>query len=155
QAYGRAFRVEELNQTIAHAQRSDGELVARLTALQAGSADGFVADLPPARSLFWSRAADSAARADLAQEFRSPFAPGRLGRRARGLAAAAALLVLLGGMLGARIQPSHGCRRCRERICRRCSPYGTDGELCDGCYTLFFAPQKTDRALRNARVTQL
>ena len=148
QAYGRAFRVEELNQTIARAQRAGGELVARLTALQGGSAGGFVADLPPAPSLFWSRALGSGAGADLAQEFRDHFAPGRLGRDPRVFGAAAAGLVLLGGMFAARIQPSRACRRCRERICRRCSPHGTYGDVCDGCYTLFFAPEKTDRALR-------
>jgi tetratricopeptide (TPR) repeat protein len=155
QAYGRAFRVEELNQTIARAQRAGGDLVARLTALQGGSEVGFVADLPPGPGLFWSRAVDSRAGADLAQEFRGHFAPGRLGRDARVFGAVAAALVLIGGMFGARIQPSHACQRCRERICRRCSPYGTDGDVCDGCYTLFFAPEKTDRALRNARVTEL
>jgi hypothetical protein len=155
QAYGRAFRVEELNQTIAHAQRSSGELVARLTALQGGSAGGFVADLPPAPSLFWSRGLGSRAGADLAQEFRDHFAPGRLGRDPRVFGAAAAGLVLLGGMFATRIQLSHTCRRCRERICRRCSPHGTHGDVCDGCYTLFFAPEKTDRGLRAARVGEL
>ncbi len=155
QAYGRAFRVEELNQTIAHAQRAGGELVSQLTALQGGSAGGFVADLPPAPSLFWSRAFGPAAGADLAQEFRDHFAPGRLGCDPRVFGAAAAGLVLLGGMFAARIQPSHACRRCRERICRRCSPHGTYGDVCDGCYTLFFAPEKTDRGLRAARVEEL
>src|SRR4029453_1339513 len=96
QAYGRAFRVEELNQTIARAQRAGGELVARLTALQGGSAGGFVADLPPAPSLFWSRALASAAGADLAQEFRDHFAPGRLGRDAGAYAAVAAALFAIG-----------------------------------------------------------
>jgi hypothetical protein len=155
QAYGRAFRVEELNQTISHAQRADGELIARLTALQNGSATGFVADLPPAPELFWARALQSRAGADVAREFRVRFAPGRLGRDPRAFAVVAVALALVGGMLAGRIQPSRGCQRCRGRICRRCSAYGTYGEVCDGCYTLFFAPEKTDRALRAARVEEL
>jgi len=155
QAYGRAFRVEELNQTVAHAQRADGDLIARLTALQGGSANGFVADLPPPPSLFWSRAVHSGAGADLAQEFRDHFAPGRLGRDPRAFAVAAAALWLIGGWFGARIHPSRACRRCRERICVRCRPHGTSGDLCHGCYTLYFAPEKTDRVLRTARVTEL
>jgi hypothetical protein len=155
QAYGRAFQVEELNQTIARAQRAGGEQVASLTALQGGSAGGFVADLPPARALFWSRALDSTAGAGLAQEFRSHFAPGRLGRNANAYAAAAAALIALGAIAGVRVHPSRACHRCRGRICRRCNPYGTTGELCDGCYTLFLAPEKTDRTLRAARVNEL
>ena len=155
QAYGRAFRVEELNQTIARAQRANRELVARLTALQGRSANGFVADLPPAPALFWSRALRSGAGADLAQEFRDYFAPGRLGRDPRAFAVAAAALLFVGMWFGARIAPSHSCQRCGERICVRCRPHGSSGDLCDGCYTLFFAPEKTDRTLRTARVNEL
>ncbi len=155
QAYGRAFRVEDLNQTIAHAQRAGAEQVAHLTALQGGGTESFVADLPPAPSLFWSRALRSGAGADLAQEFRDHFAPGRLGRDAPAYAAVASALVLLGGLFGARIHPSRACRRCGDRICRRCGPRGGSGDLCDGCTTLFFTPEKTDRVLRAARVGAL
>jgi tetratricopeptide (TPR) repeat protein len=155
QAYGRAFRVEDLNQTIAHAQRAGGDQIARLTAMQSGGAESFVADLPPPTSLFWSRAIRSGAGADLAQEFRDHFAPGRLGRDERTYAAVAVALVLLGGVLGARVEPSRACRRCRERICGRCGPRGGSGELCDGCTTLFFTPEKTDRVLRAERVNEL
>jgi hypothetical protein len=155
QAYGRAFRVEELNQTIAHAQRAGGDLVARLTALQGGSPGGFVADLPPALSLYWSRARASSAGADVAQEFRDHFAPGRLGRDPRVFGAAVAALWLLGGVLAARLQPSHACRRCGQRICRRCSPGRNREDVCDSCHTLFFAPESTDRVMRAARVSEL
>jgi tetratricopeptide (TPR) repeat protein len=155
QAYGRAFRVEELNQTISHAQRAGGELVARLTALQGGSSGGFVADLPPAPSLFWSRALYAPIGADFAQEFRDHFAAGRLGRDPRAFAVVAAACVALGVLFGARLQPSRSCPRCRERICRRCQPRGSSREVCDGCHALFFAPEKTDRALRAARVHEL
>ena len=112
-------------------------------------------DLPPPTGLFWSRVLHSHAGADLAQEFRDHFAPGRLGRDARAYAAAAAALVLLGTALGSRAHPSRACRRCRERICRRCGPRGGSGDLCDGCTTLFFAPEKTDRTLRAERVNVL
>jgi hypothetical protein len=105
--------------------------------------------------LFWSRALRSGAGADLALEFRDHFAPGRLGRDPHAFAAAAAALVLLGGLFGARIHPSHACRRCSERICPRCTPSANAGALCDGCFTLFFAPEKTDRGLRAARVEEL
>ena len=155
QAYGRAFRVEDLNQTIAHAQRAGGEQIARLTALQSGGAESFVADLPPSPGLFWSRALGSRAGSELAQEFRDHFAPGRLGSDPRVYAAAAAGLVLLGSALGSRVQPSRACRRCRERICRRCGPRGGSGDLCDGCTMLFFTPEKTDRVLRAERVNEL
>jgi tetratricopeptide (TPR) repeat protein len=155
QAYGRAFRVEDLNQTIAHAQRAGGDQIARLTAMQSGGAESFVADLPPPTALFWKRMVRSGAGADLAQEFRDHFAPGRLGRDERTYAAVAVALVLLGGVLGARVEPSRACRRCRERICGRCGPRGGSGELCDGCTTLFFTPEKTDRVLRAERVNQL
>src|SRR5258706_495300 len=155
QAYGRAFQIEELNQTIERAQRAGGELVARLTALQGGSANGFAADLPPARELFWSHALGSGAGAELAQEFRGHFGPGRLGRDPIAYSAAAVALVLFGSPFGARIHPSRACTRCRERICQRCHRHGASGELCEGCYTLFFAPEKTDRALRAARVSEL
>lgn len=155
QAYGRAFRVEDLNQTIAHAQRAGGEQIARLTALQSGGAESFVADLPPPRDLFWSRALRSGAGASLAQEFRDHFAPGRLGRDPQVYAAAAAAIAVLGVALGARVSPSRACRRCRERICRRCGPRGGPGDLCDGCTMLFFTPEKTDRMLRAERVNEL
>ncbi len=155
QAYGRAFRVEDLNQTLARAQRANGELVSRLTALQSGGAQGFVADVPPGPSLYWSRALHAHAGADLGQEFRDHFAPGRLGRDAHAFVAAVLGLVLVGGLFGARIHPSRACRRCGERICKRCGPSGASEDLCDGCYTLFFAPEKTDRTLRAARVSEL
>ena len=155
QAYGRAFRVEDLNQAIAHAQRVGGDQIARLTALQSGGAESFVADLPPPKDVFWSRALRSGAGADLAQEFRDHFAPGQLGRDDRVYAAAVAALVLLGGVLGSRVHPSRACWRCRERICPRCGPRGGSGDLCDGCTMLFFTPEKTDRVLRAERVNVL
>jgi hypothetical protein len=154
QAYGRAFRVEDLNQTITRAQRADGELVARLTALQGGEVGGFFADLPPEPELFWRRVLHAEAGDDLSREFRARFAPGLLGRDARAFAAMAAL-VWLGAAAGARSNPSRPCRRCGDRICRRCDSHRADHELCSGCHTLFLAPEKTDRLLRVRRVNEL
>ena len=148
QAYGRAFRVEDLNQTITRAQRADGELIARLTALQGGEMGGFFADLPPASDLFWQRALGAGAGADLAREFRARFAPGWLGRDARVFFAVAALVWFAAGM-GARIHPSRSCRRCGDRICRRCDPAARRASSAR-LHTLFLAPEKTDRAAARA-----
>ena len=155
QAYGRAFQVEDLNRTIAQAQRVGGELVAQLTALQGTDTAAFVVDLPLSPSLFWLRALRSDAGSDVAQEFRAPFAPGRLGRDPRAFAAAAAAVLLLGSWFGSRIDPSRWCKRCGNRVCPRCDPQGVAGALCDGCNKLFFAPEKTDRVLRARRVNEL
>jgi hypothetical protein len=154
QAYGRAFRVEDLNQTITRAQRADGELVARLTALQGGEMGGFFPDLAPAPGLFWQRALRAEAGDDLAREFRAHFAPGQLGGDAR-VFAAAAVLAWIGAAAGARSRPSRACRRCGDRICRRCDSHRSDHDLCSGCHTLFLAPEKTDRLLRVRRVNEL
>ena len=155
QAYGRAFQVEDLNRTIAHAQRVGGELIAQLTALQGTDTAAFVVDMPLPPSMFWFRALRSHAGSDVAQEFRAPFAPGRLGRDPLAFAAAAAAVLVLGSGFGRRFDPSCWCKRCGDRVCPRCDPQGVAGALCDGCNKLFFAPEKTDRVLRARRVNEL
>ncbi|MEM7408977.1 MAG: hypothetical protein AAF430_01925 [Myxococcota bacterium] len=153
QAYGRAFQVEDLNRTIAEAQRVGGDLVARLTALQGTDTEGFVVDYPLTHDLFWSRAMRPGAGETVASEFRARFAPGALGRDWT-LFAGVALVVILGGSLfGSRIHPARWCPRCGGRMCPRCN--SSRGEMCSGCHRLFHQPEKTDRVLRLERVNAL
>jgi hypothetical protein len=156
QAYGRAFRVEDLNQTIAHAQRAGGDQIARLTALQSGNgAESFVADLPPPQHLF-CRARMRSGPAPASRRS-SAITSRRVGSAVTptGVCRAAGALCCSAACSAPRVQPSRACRRCRERICQRCGPRGGSGDLCDGCTTLFFAPEKTDRVLRAERVNLL
>jgi hypothetical protein len=64
-------------------------------------------------------------------------------------------MLLAGGWLGSRVEPSRSCVRCGERICSRCEERGTAGELCDGCNKLFYQPEHSDRMLRIQRVNEL
>lgn len=155
QAYGRAFQVENLNRTLAHAQEVGGNFVAELTALQGTETEGFVVDFPLSPALLWSRALRTDAGGPVAAELRAPFAPGRLGRAPDVLTAAGLTAVLLGALVGWRVPTSRGCVRCGARICPRCGPAGAGGELCDACNRLFFQPEKTDRVRRIERVNEL
>lgn len=155
QAHGRAFQVEDLNRTLALAQRVDGELVAEFTALQGAEAEGFVVDLPLPPRLMWERVLRSDTGAPIAAELRAPLAPGRIGGNRDTLAAACAGVLLFGIVVGWRLQPSRWCGRCGQRMCPRCAPESSGGELCDGCNRLFYQPEKTDRALRLDRVSAL
>jgi tetratricopeptide (TPR) repeat protein len=155
QAYGRAFQVDDLNRTLAQAQAVDAELVAELMTLQGGESEGFVVDLPLSNRLMWSRVLESRRGGGIAAEFRAPLASGRLGRDAQWLAGAAALVVLIASLAGARFQPSRWCNRCGVRMCPRCDGVGGEGDLCESCTRLFLHPEKTDRKLRLARVNEL
>ena len=154
QAYGRAFQVEDLNRTLAQAQRLDGELVATLTALQGSEARGFVVDMPLPGEIMWKRLVASPRGDAIAAEMRAPLAPGRLGRDLNLAGAAAGVTFLLASLFGARFDPSRSCPRCGARMCPRCDG-ASGGELCDGCTRLFFQPEKTDRNLRLERVNAL
>ena len=144
QAYGRAFQVEDLNRTLAQAQRLDGELVATLTALQGSETRGFVVDLPLPGEIMWRRLSRSPRGEGIAAELRTPLAPGRLGRDPKVAGAAVGVAFLLATLFGARFDPSRSCPRCGARMCPRCDD-SSSGELCDGCTRLFFQPEKTDR----------
>jgi hypothetical protein len=91
----------------------------------------------------------------VAAGFRAPLLPGRLGRDAKTLTAAVALVLLAGTILGTRLAPSHGCDRCGANICPRCTPENAEGEVCGSCVRLFLHPEKTDRTLRIERMTAL
>jgi len=156
QAHGRAFQVEDLNRNLERAQQTGGPLMAQLAALQGDDdASGFVVALPLPASLFWSRLLESPAGENVAADFRAAFAPGRLGSEPAVLAGVAVGMLLLAGGIRSRTVPSRWCRRCGERVCPRCDPQGTAGELCEGCHKLFFEPEKTDRVLRTQRVAEL
>ena len=155
QAYGRAFQVEDLNRTLAHAQRVGGELVARLTALQGTDTEGFVVDYPLTHDLFWSRAMRPGAGEAIAAEFRAPFAPGTLGSDWQMLGGLALAIILGGSLLTVRIDPARWCLRCGGRMCPRCQTDSAREDLCAGCNRLFHQPEKTDRVLRLDRMNAL
>lgn len=155
QAYGRAFQVENLAETLRQAQSLDGALVAELTQLQGTDPEGFVVDLPLPAHLLWERIGQFAAGEPIAAELRAPVAPGRLGGSARVASAAVAGVWLLGILVGNGIRRSGWCPRCGRRLCRRCDPELGSGSLCGACTRLFHQPEETDRALRLDRINAL
>jgi hypothetical protein len=153
QAYGRAFLVDDLAETLALAQKLDPLAVAELTDLQGAEAGGFVVDLPLPPLPMWRRVLTSGAGEDIAARFRAPVAPGRLAEP-RAAAAAFALVIVAASLLGSRFSPSRWCDRCGRRICRRCDRRAS-GEQCESCTKLFQQPESADRALRLARIAAL
>jgi len=155
QGYGQAFMVDDLNRTLAAAQRLDGDIVAELTQLQGSDSKRFTVDLPLERKALWHRILRSGAGAAFSAELRSVVAPGWLGRGWR-IAAGAFFLVALASLVGgARIRASHRCSRCGRRLCPRCDPEFGGEKICEGCTRLHDQPETTDRALRVARIKVL
>jgi hypothetical protein len=155
QAYGRAFQMDEHNRTLAQAQRADSEFVSRLTTLQAGEVRGFVVDIPLSNKLMWNRILESDRGEGIAAEFRSRWAPGRLGHDAMQLAIVITLIVLISSLVGSRLDTSRNCTRCGTRICPHCERDIDDGKVCISCTNLFLHPEKTDRSLRLGRINAL
>ncbi len=155
QAYGRAFQVEDLAETLARAQALDGPALAELTQLQGEDPVGFVVDLPLPTGLVWKRLAGSPAGEAVAREARAWIAPGWLGRDLRRAAGASAVWLLLAWGVGSRVHGSGWCPRCGRRMCRRCDPEGAGGRLCGACMRLFHQSGETDRALRTERIEAL
>jgi tetratricopeptide (TPR) repeat protein len=155
QAYGRAFQVENLAVTLQRAQELDGALLAELTELQGADPEGFVVDLPLPSEPMWRRIAQGRGGEQIAAELRAPIAPGRLGGNVWVASAAFAGVGMLALLLGGRFRHSAWCPRCGRRVCPRCEPEYSGGELCGGCNRLFYQPETTDRALRLERVTAL
>ena len=155
QAYGRAFQVDELAETLRRAQAIDAELVAELTQLQGTDPEGFVVDLPLPAHLVWQRMRGPAAGEPIAAELRAPLAPGWLGRDARVATGAVAGVCLLGCLVGGRVRGSRGCSRCGRRLCPRCEPEFGRGTTCGACTALFNQTDATDRALRVDRINAL
>jgi hypothetical protein len=114
----------------------------------------FLVDLPLGAPLLWRRVLAAGSGEDLAASLRAPWAPGRLGASAQRAGFALCATLALGLALGAGLQRSRGCTRCGARLCARCE---TDwaGSLCQSCDLLFNHPDRTDRALRVARLEAL
>ena len=155
QAYGRSFQVDDLNRTLAEAQRADGELVAHFAALQRTKNQNFVVDYPLSTSQLWRRARARGDGEALAAEFRARVAPGRLGASRDHAAALIAVVVGATWLLALRFSPSRSCMRCGGRRCPRCGHGSGAGELCESCTRLFYEPEKTDRTLRVRRIDAL
>jgi tetratricopeptide (TPR) repeat protein len=155
QAYGRAFQVDDLTVALERAQSLDGDLVADLTRLQGTQPEGFVVDLPIANTTLWSRVFDAGRGEGFAAALRRPLAPGRMGASPLLAAGAFAGVLLAGWLLGLRARPSRWCARCGRRVCPRCHPEVSGGELCGACNRLFYQPEQTDRDLRLARIEAL
>lgn len=155
QAQGRAFQVDDLTRTLEIAQSLDGDLVADLTRLQGAQPEGFVVDLPISNWSFWRRVLRSSNGAAWAAELRAPVAPGRLGESPAALGGAFASALVLGLLLGSRVRASCWCSRCGQRVCPRCHPEVSRGELCAACNKLFYQPELTNRSLRLRRIEAL
>ena len=155
QAYGRAFQMEDLAQTLGRAQELDAEVVAELTALQGTDTQAFVVDLPLPASLLWRRVLESRGGEEIAAALRVPVAPGVLGRDWRVTVLAFSGVLIGAGLLGSRLRASRLCVRCGSRICPRCHPESGGRGLCQSCVRLFHETAATDRSLRLARIAAL
>lgn len=156
QTYGRSFQVDDLNRTLAEAQRADGPLVADFTALQRTKNEGFVVDMPVPVTTLWKRVFERPqAGAAVAAEFRAPLAPGRLGHDRDALLVVLGVILALGWLAGSQFSGSAGCARCGQRLCPRCDGTGESAEMCESCTRLYYRPEKTDRALRAGRIESL
>jgi tetratricopeptide (TPR) repeat protein len=155
QAHGRAFQVEDLSQTLAEAQRLDGDLVAELTALQGAEPVGFVVDLPIETRQVWQRILRSNSGERVAEELRASLAPGRLGDDSLVTEGVFVGITFLFGVLGSRLRRSSLCSRCGRRMCPRCHPELGRGSVCSGCTRLFHKSETTDRELRLTRIGEL
>lgn len=152
QAYGRAFRMDELERSLAAAQEVDSEVLNELTLARDAN---FVVDLPPPDGVFRLRSLEAADGEAWAAALRSRVAPGRLGERWLSAALGFAAVGVL-GLLAARLyRPSSGCRRCGARLCPRCDGEGDSSESCENCRRLFRNSGSTDPAMRVARIGAL
>jgi len=155
QAYGRAFQVDDLTRTLEQAQALDGDLVADLTRLQGAQPEGFVVDLPLDNRRLWRRVVVLERGEAWAADLRAWLAPGALGATPQAMGGALAAAVSIGFLLDRRVRRSRWCARCGRRVCPRCHPEVSGGELCGPCHRLFFQPEETDRQLRLARIEAL
>jgi hypothetical protein len=114
-----------------------------------------VLDLPISSTRLWRRVVDLDGGKLLASELRAPLAPGRLGVTAMALGGAFLAVLVAGSLLGGQLRASRWCARCGRRVCPRCHPEVSGGELCGPCNKLFYHPEQTDRELRLARIEAL
>ena len=83
------------------------------------------------------------------------MAPGRLGASAETAAGVFAAALVAGALVGLRLRASRWCARCGRRVCPRCDPEVSRGDLCGACNQLYYQPEHTDRYLRTARIEAL
>jgi tetratricopeptide (TPR) repeat protein len=155
QAYGRAFQMEKLAQTLGRAQQLDAEVVAELTALQGTDTQAFVVDLPLPASVLWRRVLELRGGEEIAAALRVRVAPGALGRDWRVTVFAFSGVLIGAGLLGWRLRASRWCARCGSRVCPRCHPESGGRGLCQSCVRLFHETAATDRTLRQTRIAAL
>ena len=155
QAYGRAFQMERLAQTLGRAQKLDTDVVAELTALQGTDTRAFVVDLPLPASLLWRRVLEARGGEEIAAALRVPVAPGALGRDWRVSVFAFSGVWIGAALLGSRLRASRWCARCGSRVCPRCHPESGGRGNCQSCVRLFHETAATDRSLRQARIAAL
>jgi tetratricopeptide (TPR) repeat protein len=155
QAYGRAFQMEHLAQTLARAQKLDTDVVAELSALQGVDAQAFVVSLPLPASLLWRRVLESRGGEEIAAALRAPVAPGALGRDWRVALFAFSGVWIGAALLGMRLHASRWCERCGSRVCPRCRPASGARATCPPCDRLFHEAVATDRTLRQDRIAAL
>ena len=152
QAYARAFRMEEYEQTIERAQSIDSGAVEALSSL---GDSNLVADLVFPSHLLRDRFISSAMSRNEQFDLAATLAPGRLGGNWILTASAFALSVLCCMLFANRFDHSSQCVRCGHRICTRCEETVWSEELCEGCHHLFQSPEATDPSLRMARLQAL
>jgi len=155
QAQGQAFKLDDVGPTLAAAQRMDSERVAELTLLQGSDLTRFTIDFPLPRRTLWERVLAARSGESFAVELRSVIAPGVLGQSVWLSAGAIASVAILSLVAAFRWKKSHWCGRCGRRMCPRCEPELGEEEHCESCNRLFQQPEKTDRAMRVARVNAL
>ena len=111
QAYGQAFQVDDLTETLELAQALDGDLVADLTRLQGTQPEGFVVDLPLSNAMLWQRIFDPRRGERFAAEFRAFVAPGWLGGSSVAAVGALLAVIVVGCLVGRRLRASRWCAR--------------------------------------------
>jgi tetratricopeptide (TPR) repeat protein len=152
QAYANAFRMEEYEATLVHAQHLGDAEVSALSSLGDAS---LVSDLGFPMALLQDRLRSVALSERSEERAISALAPGRLGDAWYLSAGAFLLVALLSLLLADRWDHASQCGRCGHRICTRCEETVWSDEICEDCHYLFQNPEATDPSLRMARLQAL
>jgi len=152
QAYAKAFRMEEMEQSLQLAQNLDADTAMTLSAF--GDTE-LVADLPFEMERIRARMLHAANGGAFSSVALGMLAPGRAGGGWKVTATAFGLAALLAGLIAGRFRHASLCERCGRRICARCDDGMWSNVMCDSCHHLFHRPQGTDPELRMARLEAL